>query len=100
MVSSLPSPIQPTKVKKILPPNVLLHIFHLLPLSALAEVALVSRRFKVLAYDDEIWDEKLDIVLQQESDSLTSPLGKLTKQLDEIMDWLTFLPYHSFTSQA
>jgi hypothetical protein len=78
MISSLPSPIQPTKVKKILPPNVLLHIFHLLPLSALANVALVSRRFKVLAYDDEIWDDKLDIVLQQEADPLTSPQGKST----------------------
>ncbi|SAM09254.1 hypothetical protein [Absidia glauca] len=109
MISSLPSPIQLTKVKKILPPNVLLHIFHLLPLSALANVALVSRRFKVLAYDDEIWDDKLDIVLQQETDSITSPLvkhkGSLiakenelfinNKPLNELIRGLQTDPYNS-----
>ncbi|CAO3589711.1 unnamed protein product [Absidia cylindrospora] len=74
--SSLPPPIQPAKLKKPLPPNVLLHIFQLLPLATLANVALVSRQFKVLAYDDEIWDEKLDIITRHESGTVTSPSVK------------------------
>ncbi|KAI8078623.1 uncharacterized protein BX664DRAFT_36058 [Halteromyces radiatus] len=74
--SSLPSPIQPTKIKRPIPPNVLLRIFQLLPLSSLTNVALVSRRFKVLAYDDEIWDEKLDIIERHTAGSFGTFMGK------------------------
>ncbi|KAI8338978.1 exocyst complex component Sec10-like protein [Chlamydoabsidia padenii] len=68
--------LQPTKLKKTLPPKVLLRIFYWLPLSALVNVALVSRRFKVLAYDDEIWDDKLKPLLQHDAGPITSTLVK------------------------
>lgn len=65
--------LQPTKV---IPPNVLIRIFQFLPVPSLAQVALVSRRFKVLVYDDEIWDNKLRILLENDTGALAAMLGK------------------------
>jgi hypothetical protein len=73
-------PIQPvkvdTKLGRAIPPDVLIRIFRYLPVPSLAKVALVSRRFKVLAYDDEIWDEKLKIMLENDTGALAAMLGK------------------------
>ncbi|CEG65273.1 hypothetical protein RMATCC62417_02085 [Rhizopus microsporus] len=64
-----------TTVKnKLVPPDVLLRIFKYLPVPTLANVALVSRRFKVLVYDDEIWDEKLRIMLKNDTGALSNML--------------------------
>ncbi|KAG2207550.1 hypothetical protein INT47_004300 [Mucor saturninus] len=59
---------------RILPPNVLLRVFQYLPVPSLAQVALVSRRFKVLVYDDEIWDTKLRIMLENDTGALAAML--------------------------
>ncbi|ORX48483.1 hypothetical protein DM01DRAFT_1376693 [Hesseltinella vesiculosa] len=64
---SLQPPLQPTKLRATLPPNVLLCVLKYLSLSTLATCALVSRRFKVLVYDDEIWDSKLQQMLQHDT---------------------------------
>lgn len=61
---------------RVLPPNVLIKIFQYLPVPSLAQVALVSRRFKVLVYDDEIWDSKLRIMLENDTGALAAMLGK------------------------
>ncbi|KAH8548822.1 exocyst complex component Sec10-domain-containing protein [Umbelopsis sp. PMI_123] len=47
---------------RFLPPDTLIHIFKYLPIAATRNVALCSRRFKVLVYDDEIWDSKLRLL--------------------------------------
>lgn len=74
-------PIQPVKVEtkpgRAIPPDVLIRIFQYLPVPSLTKVALVSRRFKVLVYDDEIWDEKLKIMLENDTGALASMLGKV-----------------------
>jgi recyclin-1 len=71
--------IQPVKVEtkhgRTIPPDVLIRIFQYLPVPSLAKVALVSRRFKVLVYDDEIWDEKLKIMLENDTGALAAMLG-------------------------
>lgn len=50
---------QTLSAARFLQPDILIHIFKYLPIAATRNVALCSRRFKVLVYDDEIWDEKL-----------------------------------------
>ncbi|KAG1437261.1 hypothetical protein G6F56_013192 [Rhizopus delemar] len=55
---------------KSIPPDVLLRIFGYLPIPTLATVASVSRRFKVLVNDDEIWDEKLRLMLKNDTGAL------------------------------
>ncbi|KAI8086885.1 exocyst complex component Sec10-like protein [Gilbertella persicaria] len=83
-------PIQPVQVSlsdaaksrsgRLIPPDVLLRIFKYLPVASLTKIALVSRRFKVLAYDDEIWDEKLNIMLKNDTGALAAMLdGESTK---------------------
>ncbi|KAG2234344.1 hypothetical protein INT48_007211 [Thamnidium elegans] len=62
------------KSGKAIPPNVLIRIFQYLPVPSLANVALASRRFKVLAYDDEIWDTKLQIMLENDTGALAAML--------------------------
>lgn len=57
------------------PPDVLIRIFQYLPVPSLANVALASRRFKVLVYDDEIWDAKLKIMLGNDTGALAAMLG-------------------------
>ncbi|KAI8647321.1 exocyst complex component Sec10-like protein [Parasitella parasitica] len=57
-----------------IPPSVLIRIFQYLPVPSLGKVALASRRFKVLAYDDEIWDEKLRIMLENDTGALAAML--------------------------
>jgi recyclin-1 len=64
--------------RKNIPPDVLIRIFSYLPVPTLAEVAVVSRRFKVLVYDDEIWQDKLDIMLKNDSGALAAMLGKVS----------------------
>ncbi|KAI9288652.1 exocyst complex component Sec10-domain-containing protein [Umbelopsis sp. AD052] len=53
---------QTLSASRFLPPDTLIHIFKYLPISATRNVALCSRRFKVLVYDDEIWDAKLRLL--------------------------------------
>lgn len=65
-----------SKSGRPIPPSVLIRIFQYLPVPSLANVALASRRFKVLAYDDEIWDEKLRIMLENDTGALAAMLGK------------------------
>lgn len=76
------TPIRPVSVDaarlksgKAIPPNVLIRIFQYLPVPSLANVALASRRFKVLAYDDEIWYTKLKIMLENDTGALAAMLG-------------------------
>ncbi|KAG1151452.1 hypothetical protein G6F37_003438 [Rhizopus arrhizus] len=64
--------IKEEPTNKSIPPDILLRIFSYLPIPSLANVALVSRRFKVLVYDDEIWDEKLRIMLKNDTGALTA----------------------------
>ncbi|GAA5816931.1 hypothetical protein MFLAVUS_010466 [Mucor flavus] len=75
------TPIRPVSVDaarlksgKAIPPNVLIRIFQYLPVPSLANVALASRRFKVLAYDDEIWYTKLKIMLENDTGALAAML--------------------------
>ncbi|KAL7316335.1 F-box protein: endocytic membrane traffic, recycling ReCYcling 1 [Mucor circinelloides] len=63
-----------SKSGRPIPPSVLIRIFQYLPVPSLANVALASRRFKVLAYDDEIWDEKLRIMLENDTGALAAML--------------------------
>ncbi|CAO3606822.1 unnamed protein product [Cunninghamella echinulata] len=79
---SLPNPLQPTKISKTLPPKVILRIVHYLPLPSLINVALVSRRFKVLVYDDEIWANKLDIMLKHDTGALHKLFAEMNKNND------------------
>ncbi|KAI8064539.1 exocyst complex component Sec10-like protein [Gongronella butleri] len=81
-------PLQPTRVR-VLPPNVLLSIFKQLPLATLATCARVSRRCKVLVYDDEIWDTKLQGMFVHDNAGVLASLladrekGVLIDQADE-----------------
>jgi recyclin-1 len=57
---SIPAIVPQTlSAARFLQPDILINIFKYLPIAATRNVALCSRRFKVLVYDDEIWDEKL-----------------------------------------
>lgn len=71
VVNNIPV-LQPTKT---LPPKVFIRIFEYLPVPSLAQVALVSRRFKVLVYDDELWHSKLRIMLENDTGALAAMLG-------------------------
>lgn len=83
-------PIKPVQVSlsdaarlksgRSIPPDVLIRIFQYLPVPSLANVALASRRFKVLVYDDEIWDTKLKIMLDNDTGALAAMLGKEVRQ--------------------
>jgi hypothetical protein len=80
-------PIKPVQVSlsdaarlksgRSIPPDVLIRIFQYLPVPSLAKVAMASRRFKVLAYDDEIWDTKLRIMLENDTGALAAMLGNI-----------------------
>ncbi|KAI8145080.1 exocyst complex component Sec10-like protein [Fennellomyces sp. T-0311] len=72
---SMQAPLKPAAVKRALPPDILIRIFQLLPIPSLSNVALASRRFKVLAYDDEIWDDKLRRMLDRDTGALAATLG-------------------------
>ncbi|KAI9493070.1 exocyst complex component Sec10-like protein [Zychaea mexicana] len=74
---TMPAPLTPVAAAKnprALPPDILIRIFQYLPVPSLATVALASRRFKVLAYDDEIWDEKLRQMLDNDTGALAATL--------------------------
>ncbi|KAF7726758.1 F-box protein: endocytic membrane traffic, recycling ReCYcling 1 [Apophysomyces ossiformis] len=82
--SFMQEPLQPVPVvrtdskktkQRALPPDVLIRVFQHLPVSSLVNVALVSRRFKVLVYDDEIWDAKLRIMLRHDTGALKEILA-------------------------
>ncbi|KAL0095304.1 exocyst complex component Sec10-domain-containing protein [Phycomyces blakesleeanus] len=74
-----------------LPPNVLIRVFENLPISSLANVAMASRRFKVLAYDDEIWDTKLKIMLESDTGALAALLEDPNAKLSLIDKDTSFL---------
>jgi F-box-like len=65
---------QTLSASRFLPPDILIHIFTYLPIAATRNVALCSRRFKVLVYDDEIWDAKLRLL------GLDTPITLSTEQ--------------------
>lgn len=78
--TTIPAPLEPTLAKprpRVLPPDVLIRIFQQLPVPSLATVAQASRRFKVLAYDDEIWEDKLRRMLKHDTGMLAAILGAL-----------------------
>ena len=72
---TMQAPLTPVAVRRPMPPDILIRIFQLLPVPSLANVALASRRFKVLAYDDEIWDDKLRRMLACDTGALAETLG-------------------------
>jgi recyclin-1 len=82
-VDSTPVTIQPEKLTEAarsksgrpIPPSIVLRIFQYLPVPDLATVAMCSRRFKVLANDDEIWDDKLELMLKNDTGALAAALG-------------------------
>ncbi|KAI9276957.1 exocyst complex component Sec10-like protein [Phascolomyces articulosus] len=74
---TMPAPLKPVaapKQHRSLPPDILIRIFQYLPVPSLTNVALASRRFKVLAYDDEIWDDKLRRMLDRDTGALAATL--------------------------
>src|SRR5437763_13948170 len=44
------------KQKAVLPPEILIQILKYLPITSLPNFALACRRFKILVYDDELWE--------------------------------------------
>ncbi|RUO95732.1 hypothetical protein BC936DRAFT_143347, partial [Jimgerdemannia flammicorona] len=58
----LTKPLEPTRSVRPLPPDIIIRVISNLPVPAITNVALASRRFKVLAYDDEIWESKLRLM--------------------------------------
>jgi recyclin-1 len=56
---------QPPKHISALPPTIISRIFQFLPVPVLPLIASVSRRFKVLCYQDEIYQEKLRLLNMQ-----------------------------------
>ncbi|KAL1914516.1 uncharacterized protein VTP21DRAFT_8230 [Calcarisporiella thermophila] len=52
-------PIKPLRQQLPLPPDLILKILQHVPVPSLTNVAVACRRFKVLVYDDEIWEAKL-----------------------------------------
>lgn len=65
---------QTLSVGRFLPPDILINIFKYLPIAATRNVALCSRKFKVLVYDDEIWDAKLRLL------DIDTPISLSTQQ--------------------
>jgi hypothetical protein len=70
---------------RFLPPDTLIHIFKYLPIAATRNVALCSRRFKVLVYDDEIWDSKLRLL------GIDTPVTLSTQQ-NEVQGKIAYQP--------
>ena len=56
---------QPPKHISALPPTIISRIFQFLPVPVLPLIACVSRRFKVLCYQDDIYQEKLCLLNMQ-----------------------------------
>ncbi|CAG8580143.1 17497_t:CDS:10, partial [Acaulospora morrowiae] len=52
-------PKQSSSLKLVLPPDILLRILRYLPITSLSSFACACRRFKVLVYDDELWEQHL-----------------------------------------
>lgn len=67
---------QSLSAARFLPPDILIHIFKYLPIAATRNVALCSRKFKVLVYDDEIWDAKLRLL------DIDTPITLSTQNVD------------------
>ncbi|KAI9310132.1 exocyst complex component Sec10-like protein [Dichotomocladium elegans] len=82
----LQAPLKPVIVPKTLAPDILIRIFKHLPVPSLTNVALASRRFKVLAYDDEIWDAKLHLILDRNAMGTTVPRKCSTETNTTLMD--------------
>lgn len=74
-----PAPLEPvsSQQQKHLPQHILRRIFKLLPVPSLPHVALASRDFKSLVYDDAIWNPLLHDVLKNDSSNLSDMLGNL-----------------------
>ncbi|KAI8822966.1 exocyst complex component Sec10-domain-containing protein [Fimicolochytrium jonesii] len=53
------APAAPPKTIASLPPDLVIRTFTFLPVADLSSVARVSRRFKILAYNDEVYEPKL-----------------------------------------
>ncbi|KAI8924449.1 exocyst complex component Sec10-domain-containing protein [Entophlyctis helioformis] len=57
--SAQPAQAVPPKPITSLPPDIVARIFSWLPVAELSKVARVSRRFKILAYSDDVYTNKL-----------------------------------------
>lgn len=78
--TTIRAPLEPVPGKprsRVLPPDILIRIFQQLPVTSLLTVAQCSRRFKVLVYDDEIWEDKLRRMLKHDTGMLAAVLGTL-----------------------
>lgn len=75
--NELPAPLEPIPLQRQLPHHILRRIFKLLPVPSLAHVALASRDFKSLAYEDAIWSPMLHDILKNDSSNLSDMLGNL-----------------------
>lgn len=84
---------QPAKQITSLPPDLVARVFALLPVKDLATVACVSRRFKVLAYSDAVYEPKLRML---EIASFLSPTGESTDSSELLATKLKQLPGGQF----
>lgn len=75
--NELAAPLEPIPLQRQLPHHILRRIFKLLPVPSLAHVALASRDFKSLAYEDAIWSPMLHDILKNDSSNLSDMLGNL-----------------------
>lgn len=58
-----------------IPPFILQKIFSYLPVPALVHAALVSTQFKRWIYDNVVWNDKWNILLKNDTGSLTALTG-------------------------
>ncbi|KAI7880646.1 hypothetical protein K492DRAFT_237159 [Lichtheimia hyalospora FSU 10163] len=75
--NDLPAPLQPPppqQQQQQLPRHILRRILKLLSVPSLAHVALASRDFKSLVYEDAIWNSKLHDILKNDSSNLSDML--------------------------
>ncbi|RIB28049.1 exocyst complex component Sec10-domain-containing protein [Gigaspora rosea] len=72
-----PPPPQPQPITpKTLPPDLLLRIITYLPIPSLSNFARACRRFKILVYDDELWEQHLTTLGKSIQKNNTSPVIK------------------------
>jgi len=62
---------------KTLPPDILIRILKYLPICSLINFAQACRRFKVLVYDDELWESHLKILGEWED-----PIPELEMEME------------------
>ncbi|KAF9159295.1 F-box protein: endocytic membrane traffic, recycling ReCYcling 1 [Actinomortierella ambigua] len=79
-----------------LPPDILLECIQYLPVSSIPSVALACRRLKVIAYSDDLWEQRLQAMgygSQKRGGSQSEPGGN--SLLDDPIDALPRFPVQS-----